>query len=134
MGTPVLFRQHRPGCDGEVFTLVKFRSMRVATERVDRRGTAHVSRSLAALDQPRRAADAWSTCCAGTCSLVGPRPLLVEYLDRYSPRQAPQARGAAGHHRPGPGGGAQQRALVTDGCELDVEYVDRRSLKLDVQI
>src|SRR3954470_11056583 len=82
MGSPVLFRQPRPGRDGRVFTLVKFRTMRDGdgpdAERLTRLGTFLRSTSLDELPE------LWNV-LRGDMSLVGPRPLLVRYLDRYSP-------------------------------------------------
>ena len=136
IGTPVLFRQSRPGLNGRPFTLVKFRTM---SETRDADG--------ALLDDARRmtALGRWLrrtsldelpelvNVIRGEMSLVGPRPLLMQYLERYSPRQARR------HELP-PGitGLAQVsgRNLLTweDRFELDVWYVEHRSLGLDIKI
>jgi lipopolysaccharide/colanic/teichoic acid biosynthesis glycosyltransferase len=129
-GPPVLFRQVRPGRHGAPFELVKFRTMRVGTgadeDRVTRLGALLRSTSLDELPE------LWNV-LKGDMSLVGPRPLLLEYLDRYSPRQARR------HEvRPGLTGLAQVsgRNLVgwDDRLELDVQYVETRSLALDLKI
>jgi len=132
-GRPVLFRQPRPGLDGEVFELVKFRTMRHpdAAHRTDAERLTRVGQFLRAtsLDE---LPTLWHV-VKGEMSLVGPRPLLVEYLERYSPEQARR------HEvRPGVTGLAQVRGrngLDWDAkLALDVEYVDRRSLLLDARI
>ncbi len=130
MGSPVLFRQQRPGRDGRHFTLVKFRTMRDGDEADAERLTALGSflRSSSLDELP----ELWNV-LRGHMSLVGPRPLLVRYLDRYSPRQARR------HEvRPGLTGLAQVegRNLVAwdDRLELDVRYVETRSLGLDLRI
>lgn len=132
-GPPVLFRQPRPGRDGEVFTLVKFRTMRPVDathvtdeQRLSRLGSALRSTSLDELPT------LWNV-LRGDMSLVGPRPLLVEYLPLYSARQARR------HEvRPGITGLAQVSGRNTLSWQerfvLDVEYVDRRSLRLDAAI
>jgi lipopolysaccharide/colanic/teichoic acid biosynthesis glycosyltransferase len=126
----VLFRQVRPGLAGQPFELVKFRTMRSGTgsdaERLTSLGRFLRSTSLDELPE------LWNV-LRGDMSLVGPRPLLVEYLDLYSPRQARR------HEvRPGITGLAQVagRNLVgwDERFELDVEYVERRSLGLDLRI
>jgi lipopolysaccharide/colanic/teichoic acid biosynthesis glycosyltransferase len=136
MGGPVLFRQVRPGRHGRPFELVKFRTMREArgpdgeplpdAERLTRFGTFVRRASLDELPQ------LWNVLC-GEMSLVGPRPLLMEYLPLYSPEQARR------HEvQPGITGWAQingRNALSwEEKLRLDVEYVDRQSLWLDVQI
>ena len=129
----MLFRQPRPGKDGEVFELVKFRTMRHPddTHVTDQERLTRVGRVLRAtsLDE---LPTLWNV-LKGDMSLVGPRPLLVEYLPRYSPQQARR------HEvRPGVTGLAQvngRNCLDWDQrLALDVEYVDTRSLALDVQI
>jgi len=130
MGSPVLFRQVRPGLHGTPFTLVKFRTMRTGggtdADRLTRLGRFLRSTSLDELPE------LWNI-LIGDMSLVGPRPLLVEYLDRYSPRQARR------HEvRPGLTGLAQVqgRNLVgwDERLELDVRYVEARSFVLDLRI
>ena len=130
MGSPVLFRQRRPGRHGVPFTIMKFRTRRSGlgadAERLTRVGRLLRSSSLDELPE------LWNV-LRGDMSLVGPRPLLMEYLDRYSPRQARR------HEiRPGLTGLAQVqgRNLVAweDRLELDVHYVETRSLALDLAI
>ena len=132
-GRPVLFRQARPGRDGVVFELVKFRTMRHpdATHVTDAERLTSVGRFLrsTSLDE---LPTLWNV-LKGDMSLVGPRPLLVEYLPRYSPEQARR------HEvRPGVTGLAQVSGRNGLGWEdrfaLDVEYVDRRSWRLDLEI
>lgn len=132
-GHPVLFRQPRPGRDGVVFELVKFRTMRHpdATHVTDADRLTSVGRFLrsTSLDE---LPTLWNV-LKGDMSLVGPRPLLVEYLPRYSAEQARR------HQvRPGVTGLAQVSGRNELSWEskfaLDVEYVDRRSLRLDMEI
>ena len=132
-GHPVLFRQLRPGKDGVVFELVKFRTMRHpdATQVTDADRLTSVGRFLrsTSLDE---LPTLWNV-LKGDMSLVGPRPLLVEYLPRYSPQQARR------HEvRPGVTGLAQvsgRNGLSwEDKFALDVEYVEQRSLVLDLTI
>ncbi len=132
-GRPVLFRQERPGKDGVVFELVKVRTMRhpdathvTDADRLTTGGRFLRSTSLDELPT------LWNV-LKGDMSLVGPRPLLVEYLPRYSPQQARR------HEvRPGVTGLAQvsgRNGLSwEDKFALDVEYVDERSLQLDISI
>lgn len=130
LGAPVLFRQPRPGKDGRVFELIKFRTMR-AGEGTDAERLTRVGRALRAtsLDE---LPTFWNV-IKGDMSLVGPRPLLVEYLERYTPEQARR------HEvRPGVTGLAQvsgRNGLSWDDkLALDVYYVDHRSFALDVSI
>jgi lipopolysaccharide/colanic/teichoic acid biosynthesis glycosyltransferase len=135
LGRPVLFRQARPGLHGTVFTLVKFRSMRPAA--VDE-GVSSDAVRLTPLGRFLRATslDELPTLVnviKGDMSMVGPRPLLVSYVDRYSPEQARR------HEvRPGVTGLAQvngRNALIwEEKLKLDVEYVDNRTFALDLQI
>lgn len=136
MGAPVLFRQTRPGLHGMPFEMVKFRTMRDA---VDAKGTPLPdSERLTRLGQFLRATsldelpELWNV-LRGEMSLVGPRPLLMEYLSLYSPEQARR------HDlRPGVTGWAQvngRNAISWDQkFALDVWYVDNRSLWLDLKI
>jgi len=136
LGAPVIFRQRRPGYRGEVFTLYKFRSMRDATdsngkplpdgERLTRLG--RFLRTLSLDELP----ELWNV-IKGELSLVGPRPLLIEYLPLYSAEQARR------HDvLPGITGWAQvngRNALSwQDKFKLDVWYVDHWSLWLDIRI
>ena len=135
IGSPVLFRQARPGRHGEIFTLVKFRTMRAAAPG---EGVENDGDRLTPLGRRLRAAslDELPTLVnviRGDMSLVGPRPLLVEYLDRYTPEQARR------HEvRPGVTGLAQvsgRNALSwEEKFALDVWYVDNQSLTLDLKI
>jgi lipopolysaccharide/colanic/teichoic acid biosynthesis glycosyltransferase len=136
MGPPVLFRQERPGRGGRPFRVAKFRTMREArgpdgsplpdAERLTRLGRFLRATSLDELPQ------LWNV-LEGDLSLVGPRPLLVEYLPRYTPEQARR-------HEvlPGITGWAQvngRNALTwEEKFALDVWYVDHWSLALDLRI
>jgi lipopolysaccharide/colanic/teichoic acid biosynthesis glycosyltransferase len=136
LGSPVLFTQQRPGLDGRPFRLVKFRTMRDAVDhdgRVlpdDERMTPFGARlrSLSLDELP----ELWNV-VRGDMSLVGPRPLLTQYLDRYSAEQFRR------HHvRPGLTGWAQvngrNATSWAERFELDVWYVDHQSLWLDMKI
>ena len=136
LGSPVLFRQTRPGMNGQPFTMVKFRTMRNATdhhgvplpdsERLTPFGRLLRSTSLDELPE------LWNV-LKGDMSLVGPRPLLMEYLPLYSQEQ--QRRHEV---RPGITGWAQvngRNALSwEDKFKLDVWYVDNRTILLDLKI
>ncbi|MBK7538976.1 MAG: sugar transferase [Myxococcales bacterium] len=136
LGSPVLFRQVRAGKDGALFTLWKFRSMR---DQVDSRGQPRPdAERLTAFGRWLRASSLDElpqlvNVLRGEMSLVGPRPLLPQYLPRYSPEQARR-------HEVPPGitGWAQihgRNALTwEDKFALDVWYVDHWSLRLDLQI
>lgn len=136
LGAPVLFRQIRPGLKGRPFALYKFRTMRDATA-ADARSLPDAAR----LTSVGRFLRSWSldelpelwNVLKGDMSLVGPRPLLMEYLPLFSSSQARR------HDvRPGITGWAQvsgRNALTwEERLALDVWYVDHRSLSLDVQI
>ena len=132
-GRPVLFRQPRPGKDGRVFELVKFRTMLLPD--AQRVSDADRLTSLGALLRATSLDELptlWNV-LKGDMSLVGPRPLLVQYLERYSPEQ-----GRRLEVRPGITGLAQVRGRNNldwdDKFALDVEYVDNRSLGLDLRI
>lgn len=136
LGSPVLFRQVRPGLNGKPFTMVKFRTMRDAvdkngnplpdSERMTPFGNFLRSTSLDELPE------LWNV-LKGDMSLVGPRPLLMEYLPLYSKEQARR------HEvRPGVTGWAQINGRNAISWEekfkLDVWYVDKQSFWLDVKI
>ena len=136
LGAPVLFQQKRPGKNGRIFVLQKFRSMNDSrdahgellpdNERVTKFGSFLRRTSLDELPS------LWNVIC-GEMSLVGPRPLLVEYLPRYTPEQMRR-------HEvlPGITGWAQitgRRTLTfSERLRLDVWYVDNRSVLLDIRI
>lgn len=135
MGRPVLFRQPRPGLRGEVFTLLKFRSM--LSEDTES-GLVTDEQRLTKLGRALRATSLdelptlWNV-LRGEMSFIGPRPLLVDYLPLYSAEQARR------HEvRPGITGLAQVsgRNSVTwsEKFRLDVRYVDSMSLALDARI
>jgi len=135
LGSPVLFRQRRPGLHGEPFVMVKFRTM---LEEDPEHGLADDASRMTPLGHWLRATSVdelptlWNI-IRGDLSLVGPRPLLMQYLDRYSPEQARR------HEvRPGLTGLAQvsgRNALSwEDKFRLDVEYVDHHSLGGDLKI
>jgi lipopolysaccharide/colanic/teichoic acid biosynthesis glycosyltransferase len=136
IGSPVLFRQVRPGINGKPFEMIKFRTMLDAVDvdgnilpdsaRLTRFGNFLRSTSLDELPE------LWNV-LRGDMSLVGPRPLLMEYLPLYSPEQARR------HDvRPGVTGWAQinGRNAISweDKFKLDVWYVDNQSLWLDIRI
>ncbi len=136
LGSPVLFRQIRPGLRGRSFEMVKFRTMRDAVDANgqplpdDQRLTPFGSwlRSTSLDELP----ELWNV-LKGEMSLVGPRPLLMEYLPLYTPEQARR------HEvRPGVTGWAQingRNALSWDEkFRLDVWYVDHQSFLLDLKI
>jgi lipopolysaccharide/colanic/teichoic acid biosynthesis glycosyltransferase len=136
LGSPVLFRQVRPGLHGQPFTMVKFRTM------TDERGPdgallpdaqrltpfGHFLRASSLDELP----ELWNV-LKGDMSLVGPRPLLMEYLPLYTHEQARR------HQvRPGITGWAQVngRNAISweDKFKLDVWYVDNQSLWLDIKV
>lgn len=136
LGTPILFCQQRPGLHGKPFTMLKFRTMtdardaqgnlRSDAERLTRFGRFLRATSLDELPE------LWNV-MKGEMSLVGPRPLLMEYLPLYTPEQMRR------HDvRPGITGWAQVngRNLLTweEKFTHDVWYVDHLSLSLDLQI
>jgi sugar transferase EpsL len=135
-GRPIFFRQRRPGLHGRLFTIVKFRTMRSARpgevwyatdpQRVTRIGRILRSTSLDELPE------LWNV-LRGEMSIVGPRPLLVEFLANYTPEEARRH-----EMRPGITGWAvvngRQEASFEDRFRLDVWYVDNWSLGLDLRI
>ncbi|WP_412501517.1 sugar transferase [Shewanella chilikensis] len=136
LGSPVLFRQTRPGLHGKPFEMVKFRTMKDAiddqgnplpdSERMTPFGDRLRNSSLDELPE------LWNV-LKGEMSLVGPRPLLMQYLPLYSQEQARR------HEvRPGVTGWAQVNGRNAIGWEdkfkLDVWYVDNRNLWIDFKI
>ncbi len=136
LGNPVLFKQTRPGLNGTPFALYKFRTMTDArdekgrllpdAERLTRIGRFLRSTSLDELPE-------LINVLKGEMSIVGPRPLLMQYLDRYTPEQARR------HEvKPGITGWAQVNGRNSISWEekfrLDVWYVDNWSLALDLRI
>ncbi|MBH0064873.1 sugar transferase [Psychrobacter sp. SZ93C1] len=136
LGSPVLFRQTRPGLNGQPFEMIKFRSMKDSVdtdgnlleddERLTSFGKALRNTSLDELPE------LWNV-IKGDMSLVGPRPLLMEYLPLYSEEQACRHK-----VRPGITGYAQINGRNAIGWqerfELDNWYVDNQSLWLDIKI
>lgn len=136
LGTPVLFRQVRPGLHGKPFEMIKFRTMKDA---VDEQGNplpdserltpfGQMLRSTSLDEMP----ELWNV-IKGDMSVVGPRPLLMEYLPLYSPEQAKR------HDvRPGMTGHAQVNGRNAIGWEekfkLDTWYVENQSVWLDFKI
>jgi lipopolysaccharide/colanic/teichoic acid biosynthesis glycosyltransferase len=136
LGSPVIFRQSRPGRHAQIFTLFKFRSMNDAKDasgrllpddlRLTRFGRFLRASSIDELPE-------LFNVLRGEMSLVGPRPLLIEYLDRYTSEQSRR------HEvRPGITGWAQVNGrnsiLFSRRLELDVWYVDNCSALLDFRI
>lgn len=131
MGRPVLFRQPRPGRHGEVFTLVKFRTMTGDASQPDEARLTPVGRVLrqTSLDELPELLNV----LRGEMSLVGPRPLLPEYLNRYDNQQARR------HEvKPGLTGLSQisgrNAQTWEDRLTLDVWYVDHWTVGLDLRI
>jgi sugar transferase EpsL len=135
-GTPIIFRQKRPGYGGKPFMIYKFRTMTEARDEQDRflpdgqriTRQGHFLRSFSLDELPELI-----NVLRGDMSIVGPRPLLMQYLDRYSPEQARR-------HEVVPGitGWAQvngRNALTwEEKFNLDVWYVDHWSFWLDIEI
>lgn len=126
-GRPVLFRQKRPGYQGKPFTLLKFRTMR-ETRDAEVTALGKVLRGLSLDELPQL----WNV-LRGDMSLVGPRPLLMEYLGRYSAEEMRR------HEvKPGITGWAQvngrNEMTWQERFALDVWYVEHWSLGLDVKI
>ena len=136
LGSPVLFRQVRPGLHGEPFEMIKFRSMKDA---VDAQGNplpdserltpfGQMLRSTSLDEMP----ELWNV-IKGDMSIVGPRPLLMEYLPLYSPEQAKR------HDvRPGMTGHAQVNGRNTIGWDekfaMDTWYAENHTIWLDFKI
>ena len=135
LGFPILFRQVRSGLRGKPFTIYKFRTMREARDEngnplADEARLTRLGRILrsTSLDELPELLNVFK----GDMSLVGPRPLLTEYLDRYTPEQARR------HEvKPGITGWAQVKGRNAinwdDRFKLDVWYVDHWSLRLDLK-
>ena len=136
LGRPVIFKQQRPGLNGKIFTMYKFRSMTDSKdkdgkllsdeERLPRFGQLLRATSLDEIPE-------FLNVLKGEMSLVGPRPLLIEYLERYNKKQARR------HEvRPGITGWAQvngRNAISWEQkFEYDVEYVEKCSFLLDIKI
>ena len=136
LGSPVLFRQTRPGLHGKPFEMIKFRTMKDAT---DKAGNALPdSERLTEFGKKLRASsldelpELWNV-LKGDMSLVGPRPLLMEYLPLYNAEQAKR------HNvRPGVTGYAQVNGRNSlsweDKFKLDTWYVEHQSFLLDLKI
>jgi lipopolysaccharide/colanic/teichoic acid biosynthesis glycosyltransferase len=135
-GFPIFFRQERPGRGGRPFTIIKFRTMRTPRRDevwylTDERRVTRLGRFLrqTSLDE---IPELWNV-LRGDMSLVGPRPLLMEYMDTYTPEQQRRH-----DMRPGITGWAAvngRNALqYTDRLKLDVWYVDHWSVALDLRI
>ncbi len=136
LGFPVLFEQPRPGLNGRMFKMYKFRSMKVALDQqgnllsdYDRISIFGAKLRASSIDE---LPELWNV-LKGDMSLVGPRPLLIEYLPLYSAEQA--RRHAV---KPGITGWAQVNGRNSlsweDKFKLDVWYVDNQSFWLDMKI
>jgi len=136
MGSPIIFKQQRPGLHGKIFNIYKFRTMKNSLDKEgnllpnDQRITkiGKILRKLSLDELPQL-----FNVIKGDLSLVGPRPLLVEYLDLYTKEQARR------HDvRPGITGWAQVngRNAITweEKFKYDVWYVDNQSFRLDMKI
>lgn len=136
LGSPVLFRQMRPGFGGRPFTLLKFRTMRDLRDRQENLLPDNARLSSFGTLLRRLSFDELPelfNVLKGDMSLVGPRPLLLQYLDRYTPAQARR------HEvKPGITGWAQVNGRNAIAWEekfaLDIWYVDNRSFWLDLKI
>ena len=134
-GKPILFRQSRPGKDGKLFMMCKFRTMsdaRIRTANFSRFTTSGSTGQIPRKSSLDELPELFNV-IKGEMSLVGPRPLLPEYLPLYDREQARR------HEvRPGITGWAQVKGRNSlawkDKFELDVWYVDNRSIWLDIRI
>ena len=135
-GRPILFRQSRPGLGGKPFRIIKFRTMRAIlpgeiAHLTDERRVTRIGRVLrsTSIDELPELLNVMK----GEMSLVGPRPLLMEYLDAYTERQRRRH-----DMRPGVTSWAavngRHRLRFDERLELDVWYVDHWSLSLDLRI
>jgi lipopolysaccharide/colanic/teichoic acid biosynthesis glycosyltransferase len=136
LGSPILFEQNRPGLNGKIFKMIKFRSMRDTVDNED--NTLPDSARLTPFGEQLRSSSLdelpglWCV-LKGDMSLIGPRPLLIEYLPLYSKEQARR------HNiLPGITGWAQVngRNAISweDKFKLDIWYVDNQSFWLDIKI
>lgn len=136
LGKPVLFKQNRPGLNGEIFEMIKFRSMRDVID--DQGNSLPDSERLTPFGKQLRGSSLdelpglWNV-LKGDMSLVGPRPLLVEYLPLYSAEQNKR------HNvRPGITGWAQVNGRNSiswdEKFKLDIWYVENRTFWLDIKI
>lgn len=136
LGSPVIFKQQRPGLNGKIFTMYKFRSM---TDAKDKNGNLlSDAERLPKFGQLLRATSLdeipeFINVLKGDMSLIGPRPLLVEYLERYNSEQKRR------HEvRPGITGWAQVNGRNAISWEekfkYDIEYVDKLNFLLDMRI
>ena len=136
LGSPVFFKQSRPGLNKKIFNIYKFRTM---TNEYDKNGLllpdkdrlnkfGKFLRSTSIDELP-----SLLSVLKGDMSLVGPRPLLKEYLPFYSERQAKRHR-----VKPGITGWAQvngrDELSIRDKVELDLEYLNRQSFRFDIKI
>jgi len=136
MGNPILFRQKRPGLKGEIFEILKFRTMsndkdyngELLSDKKRIKGLGSFIRSTSLDELPQL-----FNILRGEMSFVGPRPLLIEYLELYDKKQ--KRRHAV---KPGITGWAQVNGRNSISWEkkfeLDVWYVDNQSLALDIKI
>lgn len=136
LGSPVLFRQERPGLNGKPFTILKFRTMKDATDSAG--NSLPDSERLIPFGQKLRSTSIDElpeliNVLRGDMSLVGPRPLIMAYVDRYTEHQARRM-----EVRPGITGWAQVNGRNSvdwdQRFEMDVWYVDNRNLWLDLRI
>lgn len=135
LGSPVLFKQDRPGLEGKIFTLFKFRSMKSVDEAA---GLVTNEQRMTSFGRKLRSTSldelpSLVNVLRGDMSFVGPRPLMVAYLERYSPEEARR------HEvRPGITGLAQVNGRNSldwsDRFRMDVEYVDKLSFTADLKI
>jgi lipopolysaccharide/colanic/teichoic acid biosynthesis glycosyltransferase len=136
LGSPILFRQERPGQHARSFIILKFRTMRAELDTQGRSLADHERLTRFGRTLRRSSLDELPelfNVLVGDMSLVGPRPLLTQYVERYTPEQARR------HEvKPGITGWAQvngRNALTwEEKFALDVWYVDHRSIGLDVKI